>query len=89
MTKITKEVLFTELSIKLAIMDAKLDKLIELAMKPEITTEPLRIKTLKDILPEDIERARELFKDLESTTDYDLTKPYGFTQSSVTHEVIK
>lgn len=84
MTKITKEVLFTELSIKLAIMDAKLDKLIELAMKPEITIEPF-----KGILPEDIERARELFKDLESATEYDLTKPYGFTQGSVTHETIK
>lgn len=83
MTKITKEVLFTELSIKLAIMDAKLDKLIELGMKPEITIEPLRIKSLKDILPEDIERARELFKDLESTTDYDLTKPYGFTHENI------
>lgn len=78
MTKITKEVLFTELSIKLAIMDAKLDKLIELAMKPEVTIEPFI-----EILPEDIERARELFKDLESTTDYDLTKPYGFTHENI------
>ncbi|WP_391559240.1 hypothetical protein [Robertmurraya sp.] len=78
MTKITKEVLFTELSIKLAIMDAKLDKLLELAMKPEIT-----IKPFIEILPEDIKRARELFKDLESTTDYDLTKPYGFTHGDV------
>lgn len=76
--KITKEVLFTELSIKLAIMDAKLDKLLELAMKPEIT-----IKSLEEIPPEDIERARELFKDLESTTEYDLTKPYGFTHENI------
>jgi hypothetical protein len=35
--KITKEVLFTELSIKLAILEAKLDKLLELAMKPQWT----------------------------------------------------
>ena len=35
MTKITKEVLFTELSIKIAILEAKVDKLLELAMKPE------------------------------------------------------
>lgn len=69
MTKITKEILFTELSIKLAIMDAKLDKLIELAMKSEITIEPL-----KDILPEDIERARELFKDLESSATHENIK---------------
>lgn len=58
--KITKEVLFTELSIKLAIMDAKLDKLIELVMTPEVENQ------------------------LESPTDYDPTKPYGFT-----HETIK
>lgn len=34
MTKITKEVLFTELSIKIAILEAKIDKLLGLAMKP-------------------------------------------------------
>lgn len=72
MTKITKEVLFTELSIKLAIMDAKLDKLIELAMKPEIT-----IKPLKDSVD-------ALFKDIESTTHYDL-----INLSRLTHETIK
>lgn len=59
MTKITKEVLFTELSIKLAIMDAKLDKLIELVMTPEVENQ------------------------LESTADYDLTKPYGFTHENI------
>lgn len=69
MTKITKEVLFTELSIKLAIMDAKLDKLLELAMKPEIT-----IKPLEEILLEDIERARELSKDLESSATHENIK---------------
>lgn len=69
---------YTELAIQIATLDMKLNKILELLNKPEIT-----IKPLKEILPEDIERARELFKDLESTTDYDLTKPYGFTQGSV------
>lgn len=69
---------YTELSIQIATLDMKLNKILELLNKPEIT-----IKSLKEILPEDIERARELFKDLESTTDYDLTKPYGFTHGDV------
>ena len=33
--KITKEFLFTELSIKIATLEMKVDKLLELAMKPE------------------------------------------------------
>lgn len=33
--KITKEFLFTELSIKIATLEMKIDKLIELAMNPE------------------------------------------------------
>lgn len=70
---------YTELAIQIATLDMKLNKILELLNKPEVT-----IKPLKDILPEDIERARELFKGLESTTDYDLTKPYG-----ITHETIK
>lgn len=65
-----KQELFTELSIKIATLDMKLNKILELLNKPEIT-----IKPLKDILPEDIERARELFKDLESGV--------------ITHETIK
>lgn len=67
MTKITKEVLFTELSIKLAIMDAKLDKLLELAMKSNT------VNIVGDIA---------VTGNLESTTDYDLTKPYGFTHGA-------
>lgn len=72
MTKITKEVLFTELSIKLAIMDAKLDKLLELAMQPNTVN-----------IGDDAEHP-SVTGNLESTTDYDLTKPYGFT-----HEIVK
>lgn len=70
---------YTELAIQIATLDMKLNKILELLNKPEISVKPFI-----EILPEDIERARELFKDLESTTEYDLTKPYGFT-----HEVIK
>lgn len=66
--KITKEVLFTELSIKLAIMDAKLDKLLELAMKPNT------VNIVGDIA---------VTGNLESTTDYDQTKPYGFTHENI------
>ncbi len=69
---------YTELAIQIAILDMKLNKILELLNKPEIT-----IKSLEEILPEDIERARELFKDLESTTEYDLTKPYGFTHEDI------
>lgn len=68
MTKITKEVLFTELSIKLAIIDAKLDKLLELAMKPNT------VNIVGDV---------SVTGDLESTSDYDLTKPYGFTHENI------
>ena len=64
MTKFTKEKLYTELSIKIATLDMKLDAILKLLNKPEITIEPLRIKSLKDIMPEDIEKARLLFNDL-------------------------
>lgn len=64
MTKFTKEKLYTELSIKIATLDMKLDVILKLLNKPEITIEPLRIKSLKDIMPEDIEKARLLFNDL-------------------------
>lgn len=68
MTKITKEVLFTELSIKLAIIDAKLDKLLELAMKPNT------VNIVGDV---------SVTSNLESTADYDQTKPYGFTHENI------
>lgn len=67
--KITKEFLFTELSIKIATLEMKIDKVLDLLNKPEITTEPLRIKSLKDIMPEDIEKARLLFKDIVPTDE--------------------
>lgn len=62
---------YTELSIQIAVLQASVDKLLQLAMKPEIT-----IKPLKDSVD-------ALFKDLESTTDYDQTKPYGFTHENI------
>ncbi|MNY02429.1 hypothetical protein D3C86_1350010 [compost metagenome] len=37
--KITKEFLFTELSIKIATLEMKIDKVLELLSKPEITFE--------------------------------------------------
>lgn len=59
-----KQTLYTELSIQIATLEAKVDKILQLLMKPEVTVEPLRIKSLKDIMPEDIEKARLLFADL-------------------------
>lgn len=35
MSKITKETMFTELSIQIAVLQASVDKLLQLAMKPE------------------------------------------------------
>ena len=60
---------FTELAIKIATVDMKLDAILKLLNKPEITIEPLRIKSLKDIMPEDIEKARLLFKDIVPTDE--------------------
>jgi hypothetical protein len=62
---------YTELSIQIAVLQASVDKLLQLAMKPEqeITIEPLRIKSLKDIMPEDIENARLLFNDIVPTDE--------------------
>ena len=73
--KISKEFLFTELSIKIAALDMKLDAILKLLNKPEITLEPLRIKSLKDIIPEDIEKARLLFNDIVPT-DEDFSEDY-------------
>ena len=68
---------YTELSIQIATLDMKLDAILKLLNKPEITIEPLHIKSLKDIRPEDIDKARLLFNDIvppqwpnESCTDY-------------------
>lgn len=41
--KITKEFLFTELSIKIATLEMKLDKVLELLNKPEVTIENIKI----------------------------------------------
>ena len=64
-----KQQLFTELSIKIATLDMKLNKVLELLNKPEVAIQPLRIKSLKDIMPEDIEKARLLFKDIVPTDE--------------------
>lgn len=55
---------YTELSIQIAVLRASVDKVLQLLMKPEITIEPFRVKTLKEIMPEDIEQARKLFADI-------------------------
>ena len=55
---------FTELAIQISTLNMKLDAILKLLNKPEVTVEPLRIKSLKDIIPEDIEKARLLFSDL-------------------------
>lgn len=55
---------FTELAIQISTLNMKLDTILKLLNKPEITIEPLRIKSLKDIMPEDFEKARLLFADL-------------------------
>ena len=41
--KITKEFLFTELSIKIATLEMKVDKVLELLSKPEITVDDIKI----------------------------------------------
>ena len=41
--KITKEFLFTELSIKIATLEMKLDKVLELLNKPEVTIDNFNI----------------------------------------------
>lgn len=66
-----KQELFSELSIKIAILEAKIDKLLQLAMESEqeVTIEPLRIKSLKDIMPEDIEKVRQLVRDIVPTDE--------------------
>lgn len=68
---------YTELAIQIATLSMKVDKILELLNKPEVTIEPLRIKSLKDIMPEDMQKARLLFNDIvppqwpnESHTDY-------------------
>jgi hypothetical protein len=57
---------YTELAIQLAQLTAKVDKLLELAMKSaqEVTVEPLQIKSFKDISPDTWEAAKGLFADL-------------------------
>lgn len=55
---------FTELAIQISTLNMKLDAILKLLNKPEVKIEPLRIKSLKDIMPEDIEKARLLFADL-------------------------
>lgn len=70
-TKMSNLESYVELSIQIATLDMKLNKILELLNKPELT-----IKPLKDSVD-------ALFKDLESTADYDQTKPYGFTHENI------
>lgn len=57
-TKMSNLESYVELSIQIATLDMKLNKILELLNKPETQT-------------------------LESTTDYDPTKPYGFTHENI------
>lgn len=61
--KITKEFLFTELSIKIATLEMKLDAILKLLNKPEITIKPLEIMSLENVLSHN-KNAADLFKDL-------------------------
>jgi len=84
-TKMSNLESYTELSIQIATLDMKLDAILKLLNKPEITLEPLRIKSLKDIMPEDIEKARLLFKDLVpagSSVDTTITCGVGKLQDT-------
>lgn len=58
-----KQELFSELSVKIAVLEAKIDKLLQLAMKPEIELKPLEIMSLEDVLSRN-KNAADLFKDL-------------------------
>lgn len=48
MTKFTKEKLYTELSIQIATLEAKVDKILQLLMKPEIEYEIVQSINLSD-----------------------------------------
>ena len=55
--KITKEFLFTELSIKIAILEMKLDKILELLNTPEV-----EYQIVNNISISDLEKFDEEFK---------------------------
>lgn len=61
---------YTELAIQIATVDMKLDKILELLNQPNEVVNITGDATVTG--------------NLESTANYDLTKPYGFT-----HEIIK
>ncbi len=54
---------YTELAIQIATLDMKLNKVLELLNKPEITIRPLSIMTLEDVLKHN-ENAAGLFSDI-------------------------
>lgn len=55
-TKITKEFLFTELSIKIATLEMKLDKVLELLNKPDVeVTNVINISDHMQAIPTDEE----------------------------------
>lgn len=64
--KITKEFLFTELSIKIATLEMKLDKILELLNTPEITyeikTPAMTAASVQEFLNSDNEKFSETFK---------------------------
>lgn len=74
--KITKEFLFTELSIKIATLEMKLDKVLELLNKPEITIQPLEIMSLNDIVRHNENVAANLFSDLMKSDNEKFDEEY-------------
>ena len=74
--KITKEFLFTELSIKIATLEMKLDKVLELLNKPEITIQPLEIMSLNDIVRYNENVAANLFSDLMKSDNEKFDEEY-------------
>ncbi len=68
MAKITKETMYQELSIQISCLDMKLDAILKLLNQPNAVT------IIGDV---------SVTGTLESTNDYDLTKPYGFTHENI------
>lgn len=95
-----KSEVYTELSIQLATLDLKLNKILEMLNKPEITyeikTPAMTAKSVQEFLNNPPQWPNESHIDylkrigqyneassLESTNNYDLTKPYGFTHGEI------
>lgn len=89
---------YTELAVQIAQLTAKVDKLLELAMKPKWTaldhergparTSPTNEEREADVPPQwSNESHTDYLKRIgqynEALSDYDQTKPYGFTHENI------